>query len=120
MRILATVVLMTVFAFGYENVSAKEFAALVKQKDIVLLDVRTPSEFSTGHIEGANLIPLQLFKYIFLGGKGLKEKKLLVYCRSGHRSAEASRLLESWGVKEVYNLKDGILSWRAAGLPLEK
>ena len=120
MRFFATIALMMALAFGYENVSAKEFAALAKQKDVVLLDVRTPSEFNAGHIRQANLIPLQLFQYIFLGGKGLRDKKVLVYCRSGHRSAEASRLLESWGVKEIYNLKDGILSWKAAGFPLQK
>ncbi len=104
--------------FAYEDVDAKSFAKLLKQKDVVVLDVRTPSEFMEGHIEGANLIPVQVFQYMKLGGKGIKDKKVLVYCRSGNRSVTASKWLESWGVKKVYNLKQGILEWKAAGLPL--
>jgi len=106
--------------FAFDNVSAKEFAKLLKQKDVVVLDVRTPSEYMEGHIEGANLVPLQLFKYLYLGGKGLADKKVLVYCRSGNRSVTASKALESWGAKRVYNLKGGILEWKAAKLPLVK
>lgn len=109
-------------SYAYENLSAKEFYEFLnKEKDYVLLDVRTPQEFyKEGHIKGANLIPIQLFKYIYLGGKGLKNKKVFIYCRSGNRSAVASKILEKWGVKKVYNLKNGILEWKKERLPIEK
>ncbi len=105
--------------FSYENVDAKTFAKLLKNPNVFLLDVRTPKEFTEdGHIKGANLIPVQLFKYIYL--EGLRDKPVLVYCRSGNRSAIAAKMLEEMGVKKVYNLEGGILAWKAAGLPVEK
>jgi rhodanese-related sulfurtransferase len=109
-------------SYGYENLDAKKFYELLnKEKDYILLDVRTPEEFyKEGHIKGANLIPVQLFRYIFLGGKGIKDRVIFVYCRSGNRSAIAAKALDSWGVKKVYNLKNGILEWKKEGLPLEK
>jgi len=107
------------FSFAFENVDAKTFAKLMKEKDVIILDVRTPKEFAEeGHIKGANLIPVQLFRYIYL--EGLRNKKVLVYCRSGNRSVMASKALENMGVKNVYNLKGGILEWKKAGLPIEK
>jgi rhodanese-related sulfurtransferase len=110
--------LTSVFLFAFENVDAKRFNELLKEKDTVLLDVRTPAEYKQGYIKGANLIPIQLFEYLFLGGVGFQDKKVLVYCRSGNRSVTASKMLEAWGVKRVYNLKGGILEWKGANLPL--
>ena len=104
--------------FAFENVDAKTFHKLMQEKDAVILDVRTPQEFAQGHIEGANLIPVQVFQYLKLGGKGIEDKKILVYCRSGNRSVTASKWLESWGATKVYNLKGGIIEWQAARLPL--
>jgi rhodanese-related sulfurtransferase len=120
MRKLLLTAIFALGAFAFENVDAKTFAKMMEQKDVVVLDVRTPAEFMEGHIEGANLVPIQLFKYLYLGGKGIKNKKVLVYCRSGNRSVSASKALEEWGVKKVYNLQKGILEWKAAGLPLVK
>ncbi len=108
------------FGFAFENVDAATFAKLLRQKDVVLLDVRTPQEYKEGHIQGANLIPVQVFRYLKLGGKGIKDKKILVYCHSGNRSVTASKWLDAWGIKKVYNLRGGILEWKAANLPLTK
>ena len=106
---------ITINAFAYENLTAKQFKEKLRtEKDYVLLDVRTPQEFiEDGHIKNANLIPVQIFQYVFLGG--LKNKTFFVYCRSGRRSATASKLLEGMGIKKVYNLKGGIQSWKKAG-----
>jgi len=107
------------FSFAFENVDAKTFVELMKDKDAVILDVRTPKEFAEeGHIKGSNLIPVQLFRYIYL--EGLRDKKVLVYCRTGNRSVVASKALENMGIKKVYNLKGGIVEWKKAGLPVEK
>ncbi|MRI58529.1 MAG: rhodanese-like domain-containing protein [Epsilonproteobacteria bacterium] len=120
MRATFVIALLFSVLFAYEDVDAKTFAKLLKQKDVVVLDVRTPQEYMQGHIKGANLIPVQVFQYLRLGGKGIRDKKVLVYCRSGNRSVSASKWLESWGVKSVYNLKRGILEWKALGYPLER
>ncbi|EDP73922.1 rhodanese-like domain-containing protein [Hydrogenivirga sp. 128-5-R1-1] len=121
-KLLILILSLFSLSYAYENLSAKEFYEFLnKEKDYILLDVRTPQEFyKEGHIKGANLIPIQLFKYIYLGGKGLKNKKVFIYCRSGNRSAVASKILEKWGVKKVYNLKNGILEWKKERLPIEK
>jgi len=104
--------------FAYTDVSAEEFKKLMKDKDVVVLDVRTPEEFEKdGHIKGSNLIPVQLFRYIYL--EGFRDKKVLVYCRSGNRSVSASQMLEKMGIKQVYNLKGGIKEWKAKGFPVE-
>lgn len=117
---LYIITLLTItFSFSFENINAETFAKLIKEKDVIILDVRTPKEFAEeGHIKGANLIPVQLFRYIYL--EGLRGKKVLVYCRSGNRSIMASRALENMGIKNVYNLKGGILEWKKVGLPIEK
>ena len=104
--------------FAYTDLSAEQFKKMMKKKDVVIIDVRTPEEYEKdGHIKGANLIPVQLFRYIYL--PGLRDKKVLVYCRSGNRSATASRILEQMGIKNVYNLKGGIIEWKSKKLPVE-
>ncbi len=111
--------LVSAYSFGYQDVSAEEFAKLMKENNVVILDVRTPEEYSKdGHIKDSNLIPVQLFRYIFLAGKGIKDKKILVYCRSGNRSVTASKMLEQWGAKQVYNLKGGIKEWKSKNFPV--
>ncbi|MRI83585.1 MAG: rhodanese-like domain-containing protein [Nitratiruptor sp.] len=120
MRGVVLSLLLALGGWAFDNVDAKGFAKLLKGKDVLLLDVRTPAEFTQGHIEGANLIPIQLFRYLFLGGKGIKDRTILVYCRSGNRSVHAAQELERWGVKRIYNLRGGIVEWQGAGLPLVK
>lgn len=66
----------------------------------ILLDVRTPSEFCAGHLEGAKNIPLQELP-ARLNELGKAEGTILVYCRSGKRSAQAAALLASHGFGSV-------------------
>ncbi len=85
-----------------QRVNGEEARELVKS-GAVLLDVRTPAEFSAGHIKGARNIPLQS-----LGSRvhELKQKDspIVVYCRSGNRSASASKVLMGSGYEKVYDL----------------
>lgn len=75
----------------------------------VLLDVRSYEEFDEGYIEGATLIPLDELADRW---EEIEEyDKVLVYCRSGNRSAAASEILLDVGFKEVYNLLGGIRAW---------
>lgn len=120
MKKLAVVLGVFIFvkAFAYTDVSAEEFAKLMKKPDAIILDVRSFLEYQKdGHIKGANLIPVQVFRFIWLAG--LKDKTVLVYCRSGNRSVVASKMLEQMGLKHVYNLKGGILEWKAKNFPVE-
>lgn len=68
----------------------------------VLIDVRTPAEFSAGHIDGAINIPVERISQAIRQVKGLKQDSLiLVYCRSGRRSAAAMSMLEQQGFRRV-------------------
>jgi len=83
-----------------------------------LVDVREPIEHAEDHIEGAKLIPLgQLEKRI---GEIDRNAPVVVMCRSGKRGLEALRKLEGLGFEDVRNLEGGILSWIAAGHPVNK
>ncbi|MBW2526720.1 MAG: rhodanese-like domain-containing protein [Deltaproteobacteria bacterium] len=68
-----------------------------------LVDVRTPGEFASGHVEGARNIPLQELPSR-LHALGSKQRPVLVYCRSGNRSGSAKRQLERAGFQRVINL----------------
>lgn len=85
-----------------------------------LIDVRTPEEFSEGHIAGAR-------NYDWNGGHfehqvmGLdKSRPVFVYCLKGGRSSSAAARLRDMGFKEVYELEGGSAKWQAAKLPLTK
>lgn len=74
-----------------------------------LLDVRQPREYGAGHIPGAKLIPLGELEYRY--GELDKDRGIISYCRSGHRSMAASIHLCGLGFENVYNLNGGIRKW---------
>ncbi|MCQ1536077.1 rhodanese-like domain-containing protein [Methanosarcina sp. KYL-1] len=112
---------------GFETVSVDEARGMIEKGDLFLLDVRTPAEFDESHLEGAVLIPLENGYGSNLGPDQLLEarinevpkgKKVLVYCRTGRRSAVASQMLVDAGYTDVYNMGGGINEWTAAGYPV--
>ena len=91
-------------------------STLASKPDAVLVDVRTPDEFSEGIIEGAINID---FKDPSFGEKinGLdKSKPYFVYCLSGKRSGDAAKQMDSLGFKTIYMLEGGYKDWKNAGL----
>ena len=91
---------------NFKSVEPKQ-AIIMLQSDenLTLLDVRTISEFKAGHLRGATLIPLDKLENNL--AKLPKDKKIMVYCRSGHRSLRASRILKRHGYTPI-NVKNGI------------
>ena len=89
-------------------------------KDILLIDVRTPQEFASGHLE--NAVNINYFDSDFTAQlKTLdKNKTVYLYCKSGRRSANAAEKLEDMGFVKIYDLEGGILNWQAKGLALSK
>ena len=103
---------------GFKTVSSDEFARLIGDTDTVqLVDVRTKEEYEEGHISNALLIDYYSYNFEEQAiAKLSKEKTVAVYCRSGRRSATATRKLVKLGY-EVVNLDGGILAWERAKMP---
>jgi rhodanese-related sulfurtransferase len=79
-------------------------------ENVTLLDVRTQEEYDEGHIEGAILLPYDTITASSIGLPADKASAVIVYCRSGRRSAIAAETLLSLGFTNVYDL-GGIQSW---------
>lgn len=76
---------------------------------ITIVDVRRPDEFSQGHINGAILMPLDNLANTYSSLP--KQGKLIVYCRSGHRSAQAVQFLLDHGYKNAVSMNGGFIAW---------
>jgi rhodanese-related sulfurtransferase len=102
----------TFFTNGYEKLDqATAYAELQSDQSIQLVDVREPSEFNAGYIEGAQLIPLGTIETDFEVAIPDKDAKIFVYCRSGNRSAQAAKKLVDLGYTNVFDI-GGILDWQ--------
>ena len=96
---------------NFESVDTVRFSKIIANKEVQLIDVRTPEEFSEGHIPGAINIDVK--------GEGFDEKvaqldksqPVAIYCRSGSRSKLAAERMANAGFK-VTELSEGILSWK--------
>jgi rhodanese-related sulfurtransferase len=105
---------------NFENMEVKDFAELIADSNVVILDVRKADEFAEGHIKGAILI--DQFQDDFVEQAKAKlpiDKTIAIYCRSGRRSANAASKLADIGYKCV-NLKGGILAWKESNMPVMK
>ena len=84
------------------------------QGGVLLIDVRTPSEYRMLHIAGARLRPDLLFHPETLKPTD-PDTPVVVICMTGHRSPVAAHLLQKQGIKNVYNLTWGMLGWKLFG-----
>lgn len=109
---------------GFEDIEPKEaFTILEKHRgnpDYVPLDVRTQKEYEEGHVENASFLDLQSGNFEEELEKLDKNKKYIVYCRSGRKSVKASNLMKKHGFKEIYNMVGGFEKWKSKRLPVEK
>ncbi len=105
---------------GYQMLAPTAADALLRDppKKLVVLDVRTPSEFAAGHIAGAIDIDLTAATWAGEAAKLDPKTPYFVYCHSGNRSAQAVAFLKQHGFNSIYELQGGIAAWQAAGLPV--
>ena len=102
----------------FKSISPRAAAALIEgNKELLIVDVRTPQERKQFRIADSLLVPVG----DVMRGRFTPEvdRPLLVICAVGGRSYVAGRVMTARGYREVYNLEGGIESWRKAGLPLE-
>lgn len=96
--------------------------------DAVLIDVREPAEFDTGHLPGAINIPRGVLEFHVDAHPAVanatdpalahRERPLVLYCRTGGRAALAADNLQKLGFADVRSIAGGIEAWREAGLPV--
>lgn len=86
------------------SLTGKAAHALVSEQGALLLDVRTPEEFAQGHVEGARNLPVQELEAQLASLSGKKDQPIVVYCRSGHRSSRAAKILQGAGFTSVHDL----------------
>lgn len=103
-----------------KHVDAKEAQKLVDAKKVIVLDVRTPSEFRTARIAGATNINFLAADFEERISKLDTNKIYLVHCATGGRSTHCLPVLEKHHFKLLYHLDGGIKAWEKAGLPEEK
>ena len=106
----------------FEDVTAKEAFDLIQDNkndpDFVVLDVRTPEEFSGGHIE--NAVNLDYNSETFREELDQLDKSItyLMHCKSGGRSSKAIVMMAELDFLEVYHMTDGMDGWKDEGLPV--
>ncbi|MBQ9630596.1 MAG: rhodanese-like domain-containing protein [Treponema sp.] len=118
MRILYIIIFIAMLLFyflrtrsGATKISAEELNEKIKSAEsCYLLDVRTPQEYAQGHIPTAILLPDYEVKKSAENLIPKKDSFVVVYCRSGARSAGAARTLKSLGYTNVHDL-GGIFRW---------
>jgi rhodanese-related sulfurtransferase len=98
----------------HEGVDAAQAAELFRTGAAIALDVREPDEWRAGRIRGALHIPI---RELATRRRELPQGKIIAVCRTGSRSASATRALRAAG-HDVQNLDGGLVSWARAGLPL--
>ncbi|MEO9476838.1 MAG: rhodanese-like domain-containing protein [Cyclobacteriaceae bacterium] len=101
------------------TVNTAEEVIDVLSTDLQLIDVRTPAEYSAGHIKNATLINIQDPDFESKMDQMNKEKPVMVYCAVGGRSSRAVALIQDLGFSKVYNYKGGMKDWSASGMEME-
>ncbi|MCD4715008.1 MAG: rhodanese-like domain-containing protein [Clostridiales bacterium] len=122
MILIGTLLIVSIMALGCSNDSEESetgvntinaevaMEMMSSGDDFILVDVRTQEEYDEGHIEGALLLPLDQLETLSEEQLTDKDATILVYCRSGNRSAQASQLLVDLGYQNVYDF-GGIVDW---------
>lgn len=99
-----------------ENLTPQQVKAGLDTHQVLLIDVREPGEFAAERIHGALLFPLSSFDPAALPDSG--ERRIVLQCGSGKRSAMAAERCRTAGLDVTAHLAGGIGAWKAAGLPI--
>ncbi len=100
---------------SYEIYPGDVVTKIKDNEDIILLDVRTLEEYETIHLENALLLPVQELSQQTLNeiglGEDVKNKEIILYCRSGNRSKTAYNIMESLGYTNIKSVSGGMIHW---------
>ena len=104
------------------RVSQADLLARLERKDpdVAVLDVRTPAEFAAGHVPGARNISHDQLSSRLAELAPLRDKQVVLYCRSGRRTLLAADILHSAGFTRLAHLEGDYLAWEAQKRPIER
>ena len=104
---------------GVSQVEPGEATRMLNHDNAIIVDMREDKEYREGHIVNAVHAPSGDGNAVQKLDK-FRERPVIVYCRSGHRSTGYCGMLRKQGFSSVYNLAGGVLAWQKAGLPLTR
>jgi len=105
---------------GSHSLTPTEATLLINREDALIVDVREPDEYASGHLPESRNFPLARLEERANEIAKSKDVPVIIVCQSGVRSEGACKSLEKLGFTKVHNLGGGIAAWRTAGLPLKK
>jgi len=103
-----------------KHVDAKQAEKLVSEHKVIVLDIRTPEEFKSGHIAGATNVDFNAPDFEETINSLSKTNAYLVHCAVGGRSTRSLKLFVKHQFESIYHLDGGIEAWEKADLPTEK
>jgi rhodanese-related sulfurtransferase len=103
-----------------QKIDVEQFDQKRKEKDAVVLDVRTPQEYREGHVPGAVNLDIHDPKFADKVGQLDKSKTYLVHCAKGYRSAQATAKMSNMGFDNLFDFHGGFTAWENDHKPIEK
>jgi rhodanese-related sulfurtransferase len=103
-----------------QAVTALQAVQLINRRDAVVVDVRDAAEYSSGHIPNAKHVPAAELASRLKELEKYKNRPVVLFCRTGNRSANACAILQKHGFNEVFSLRGGLGAWEQASMPIEK
>lgn len=105
---------------GSSSISVTDTLNLFNNEDAILVDIQELEEFRNGHLPQARNLPLSALKAKVGELNVKKDRPIVVYCRTGNRSAQACNTLKNEGFESVRSLAGGLTAWQNANLPVAK
>ncbi|MCY9845846.1 rhodanese-like domain-containing protein [Vibrio caribbeanicus] len=108
-------------AAAYKEISVAQTTHLMNREEGLVVDIRTNDEYRKGHITDAvHILPSDIKSGNLAGLEKRKSDPIIVVCNTGHNAQESANLLAKAGFENVNLLKNGLVAWREANLPLVK
>jgi rhodanese-related sulfurtransferase len=103
-----------------KHVGAAQAEKVIKEENLVIVDIRTPAEFKAGHLPGARNIDFKAADFKEKVSRLDRERTYLVHCQSGRRSTNALETFKALGFKSIIHLDGGFASWEKSGKTVER
>ncbi|EGQ9322917.1 rhodanese-like domain-containing protein [Vibrio cholerae] len=104
---------------AYQEVTATQATHLINRENGIVVDIRSKDEFKQGHITDAiHILPSDIKAGNLAGLESHKSNPIIVVCKTGQTARESADLLTKAGFEKVNLLKNGLIAWNEANLPL--